>query len=159
MINIFQGSKCHLVAAEVVALDPSLSMRTMWGVKSFAILFINIIYIDILYLLYFFRRRALPWWRSRTSSPNPLLCPPWTSTPFFLVAPRAWLLMQPVAMPGKVTTAKSQKCSHQIFFSKNVHTKYFSPKMFTPNIFLSPRGHIHCAAHNRVFGDSGLWKR
>ena len=38
MYSLFlcQGHECHLVAREVVALDESLSMRTMWGVKSFA---------------------------------------------------------------------------------------------------------------------------
>ena len=36
ILFIFQGNKCHLVAAEVVALDPSYSMKTMWGVKSYA---------------------------------------------------------------------------------------------------------------------------
>ena len=37
LIFLCQGHECHLVAREVVALDESLSMRTMWGVKSFAI--------------------------------------------------------------------------------------------------------------------------
>ena len=36
LIFLCQGHECHLVAREVVALDESLSMRTMWGVKSFA---------------------------------------------------------------------------------------------------------------------------
>merc|ERR1719219_71681 len=31
-----RGHKCHLVAAEVVALDESVSMKTMMGVNSFA---------------------------------------------------------------------------------------------------------------------------
>ena len=36
LIFLCQGHECHLVAREVVALDESLSMRTMWGVNSFA---------------------------------------------------------------------------------------------------------------------------